>query len=68
MECLATFAALVCVIVALVAMASRAQSRADRWNKAYQGLAQRYGGACLPAGWFGRPSVRFRYGPTHVPR
>ncbi len=61
-----TFGVLVAVIVFLVAMASKAQSRADRWNRAYQTLAQRYGGACLPAGWFGRPSVRFRYGATHV--
>lgn len=61
-----TFGLLLGVIVFLVAIASRAQARADRWNRAYQSLAQRYGGACLPAGWFGRPSVRFHYGPTHV--
>lgn len=66
MECFLTFGVLVTAIIILVAFASKAQSRADRWNRAYQQIAQRYGGACLPAGWFSHPSVRFQYGSTHV--
>lgn len=66
MECILPFGLLLTVVAFLVAIASRAQARADRWNRAFQALAQRYGGACLPAGWFGRPSVRFQYGHTHV--
>lgn len=66
LECLLVFAVMVVLIVAVASIASRAQARADRWNRAYQTVAKRYGGACLLAGWFGRPSVRFRYGAAHV--
>ncbi len=66
MECFLSFTVLVIVIVTVVAFASRAQSYADRWNRSYRALAERYGGAFLPAGWFSKPSVRFRYSLTHV--
>lgn len=60
------FVVLVVIVTAIVAVAAAAQSRADRWNRGYQAVAQRFGGTCLPAGWFGRPSVRLRYGATHA--
>ena len=66
MECFLLFVALVVGVTVLIALAAVAQSRADKWNKSWQALAQRYGGSCTPAGWFGRPSVRFRYGQAHV--
>lgn len=65
-SCFISFSALIVIIVVLVGFASKAQARADRWNRAYHALAQRYGGQCMPAGWFGYPSVRFQYGATHV--
>jgi hypothetical protein len=60
------FVVLVVVVTAVVAVAAAAQSRADRWNRGYQAVAHRFGGTCMNAGWFGRPSVRFRYGATHA--
>ncbi len=66
MECFLAFGVLVVVVIVLVAFASKAQARADNWNKSYQALAQRYGGVCLPAGWLSHPSVRFQYGATSV--
>lgn len=60
------FVVLVVLVTAVVAVGAAAQSRADGWNRGYQAVAQRFGGTCLSAGWFGRPSVRFRYGATHV--
>jgi hypothetical protein len=65
-ECFLLFVVLVALVTGVVALAAAAQSRADHWNRAWQTLAQRFGGVCMPAGWFGRPSVRFRYGTTHA--
>ena len=66
MECFLVFVVLVIAVTAVVTLAAAAQSRADSWNRSYQKLAKRFGGNCLSAGWFGRPSVRFRYGQTPV--
>lgn len=66
MECLVLFIVLVALVTGVVIVAAAAQSRADSWNRSWQALAQRFGGNCMPAGWFGRPSVRFRYGQTHA--
>lgn len=64
MECIIPFLLLVFIIGLLVFLMSKAQTRSDRWNRAFRAVAQRYGGQCVSAGWFGRPSVRFRYGNT----
>jgi hypothetical protein len=53
-------------VAALIVLAVRAQRKADGWNLVYRAVAARYGGSCSPAGWIGRPSIRFRYGATHV--
>jgi len=47
-------------------MAASVQTRADRMNQTYQNLARRFSGTCTAAGWFSRPSIRFRYGATHA--
>ena len=66
MECLVVFVVFLAGVVALILLAVRAQRKADRWNVVYRAVAARYGGSCSPAGWVGRPSIRFRYGATHV--
>lgn len=66
MECLIVSVVLLGGVLALVLIAVRAQNRADRWNVAWRAVAARYAGSFSPAGWFGRPTIRFRYGPTHV--
>lgn len=66
MECFITFVVLVMLFTALVVVVAVAQSRADRNNQAYYQLAQRFNGACRPAGWFRTGSVRFRYGTTQA--
>jgi hypothetical protein len=66
MECFLSFAFLMVVFVGAIVFCATAQSQSDQWNSTYRQLARRYGGSCLPAGWFGKPKLRFRYGPTHV--
>lgn len=66
MECFVTFVVLVMLFTALVVVMAVAQTRADRRNQAFYQLAQRFNGACRPAGWFRSGSVRFRYGTTHA--
>ena len=66
MECFATFLGIILLIVAIIGLAAFAQSRADRWNRAYQQLARRFGGKCTPAGWFGKPSVLFHHNGSRV--
>ena len=66
MECFFPFLLLAVIILVLVVIAIRAQAKTDRWNKSYHQLSRRFGGACMPGGWFRRPSVRFRYGTTQV--
>lgn len=34
----------------------------DSWNRAYSFIAKKYGGYCMPAGWWTRPTVNFTYG------
>lgn len=66
MECFVSFGILVVIIVVTVGLASKAQAHADGWNRAIQTVAKRYGGSCIPAGWFSHPSVRFHYGSTQA--
>jgi hypothetical protein len=66
MECFLLFIVLVVLVSAVVVIAAAAQSSADSRNRSWQTLAQRFSGTCMPGGWFGRPSVRFRYGQTHA--
>lgn len=66
MGCLVSFIFLFMIVMVLLSCASRFQSRADRWNRSYRELAQRYGGNLTPAGWFSRPRVRFPYASTEV--
>lgn len=66
MECFLASIVLMAVIIGLVIFASRGQTRSSRWNEAYRDVARRYGGTSTAGGWFRRPSVRFRYGATHV--
>jgi hypothetical protein len=65
-ECLVIFVVCLVGVAALIVVAVRAQRKADRWNVVYRAVAARHAGSCSPAGWMGRPSIRFRYGATHV--
>lgn len=65
-ECFIAFVVLVMLFTALVVVVAVAQTRADRNNQAFYQLAQRFSGACRPAGWFRSGSVRFRYGATQA--
>jgi Prokaryotic RING finger family 1 len=39
-------------------------TRSENWNRAYRGIAKKYGGDLKASGIFSRPSLRFRYGET----
>ena len=65
MECAFSFFCLAGVLVFIISSATRSQLRSDNWNRSYIAIAKKYGGQCNPAGWFGRPSARFRYGEAH---
>jgi hypothetical protein len=66
MECLAVFLVAVILIGVTMTLASQAQSGADRWRRAFQLLARKYGGRHVSGGWLGRQSVHFRHGGTTV--
>ncbi len=66
MECFLTFAMLVIVVTLLVVMSSRRRGIVSQRDLLFEQIAQRFHGACRRGGWFGLPSVRFRYGPTMV--
>ena len=62
---------IICVVVAAIILMSAAftehfRSRGSELKRAYQQLAKRYGGQCVPGGWFSRPSVHFHYGESFV--
>lgn len=61
-----TFIVLSIFVIVMVTVTARAQTKSDRWNKAYHQLARRFGGACISGGWFRRPSVQFRYGTAQT--
>jgi len=60
------FLAIVVVIAGIIGYGAFAQSRADRATHIYRNLAKRFRGQHSAAGWFSKPNVRFRYGPTHA--
>jgi hypothetical protein len=66
MECLAAFLFIVILIGVMMTFASQAHAGAERWGRAFSVLARRHGGWYKSGGWFGRPSVMFRYGATSV--
>jgi hypothetical protein len=65
-ECFLLFLAVSFVLLVISMVGVAAHVRSDRWNQSYYQLAKRFGGQVIPGGMFGRPSVRFRYGPTHA--
>ncbi|QDU94887.1 RING finger protein [Lignipirellula cremea] len=66
MECLFVFFLFLVVLAVIAAYGAVSQSKADRINSIYRNLAVRFRGHHTSPGWFRRPSVRFRYGSTHV--
>lgn len=66
MECLAVFFVFFVCFVVFMIFAGRAQAASTRWNQAYGQVSSRYRGVLSPANWFGRPVVRFNYGPTRA--
>ncbi len=66
MECAAVFLFLVILLVLMMTWANRTHSGAERWGRAFQAVSFRYGGWFSKGGWFGRPTVRFRYSGTTV--
>lgn len=67
MECLIVFLLVLGVsLVAMIAFATNASSRAGRWNQAFAHVAQQFRGAYAAGGWFSEPSVRLMYGTAHL--
>ncbi len=64
MECLVPFLFLIIVFVTVSTIVTKSQSQTGRKNRAYQAIAERYGGQLHAGGLFRRPRVRFRYGET----
>jgi hypothetical protein len=66
MECLAAFLFVVILIGVMMTFASQAHAGAERWSRAFLLVARRYGGWYRSGGWFGKPSVTFRYATVPV--
>lgn len=66
MECF-IFLTLMFVVLAIGVIAAAA-SQVNRSNKQslWRALSLQFNGAAKPGGWFSRPTLRFRYGATHV--
>ena len=62
MECFIFSAILILLTAFFAGRSSQRSGRTRRQQMAYRQLAQHFHGVCQRGGWFGYPSVRFRYG------
>ena len=63
MECLLVFFGLLAFTVFAIRAASGGESGSSR-RRSYRQVAKQFSGRFTPGGWFGKPSVRLRYGDT----
>jgi hypothetical protein len=49
----------------LIMAVSKLQQNAERWNRSFVVVAQRFGGQLTRGGWFRNPSLRMVYGHTY---
>ena len=64
LECIFSLAILVTIVVITIIGIASTNASSNVWNRSYQAIAQKYGGASQAGGIAGRPAARFQYGQT----